>query len=74
MISQDRNAGQDLPPVPPEVLADAYDSLSGFIDAMDYDLAEMVLTSMKEYSLPEEDAKRFGKASAKSFWIWTGTG
>ena len=27
MISQDWNAGQDLPPVPPEVLADAYDSL-----------------------------------------------
>ena len=65
MISQDWNAGQDLPPVPPEVLADAYDSLSGFIDAMDYDLAEMVLSSMKEYSLPEDDAKRFKSLGEK---------
>ena len=65
MISQDWNAGQDLPPVPPEVLADAYDSLSGFIDAMDYDLSEMVLTSMKEYSLPEADAKRFKSLGEK---------
>lgn len=65
MISQDREAGQDLPPVPPEVLADAYDSLSGFIDAMDYDLAEMVLSSMKEYLLPESDAKRFKSLGEK---------
>lgn len=65
MISQDSEAGQSLPPVPPEVLADAYDSLSGFIDAMDYDLAEMVLSSMKEYSLPEDDAKRFKSLGEK---------
>ena len=35
------------------------------IDAMDYDLSEMVLTSMKEYSLPEADAKRFKSLGEK---------
>ena len=32
---------------------------------MDYDLSEMVLTSMKEYSLPEADAKRFKSLGEK---------
>lgn len=56
-ISED-NRADALPPVDADVLQDAYDSLSGFVDAMDYDLVEMVLNSMKEYSLPDEDEKR----------------
>ena len=63
-LSEDNKVGQK-PEVEQSVLADAYDSLSGFIDAMDYDLAEMVLNSMKEYTLPEEDEKRFREMGQK---------
>lgn len=45
------------PPVPPEVLADAYASLKEFTEQMDVDLMEMVLDSMKEYELPPDDAQ-----------------
>lgn len=63
-LSEDNSAGKK-PPVESAMLADAYDSLSGFIDAMDYDLAEMVLSSMKEYALPAEDEKRFREMGQK---------
>ena len=51
----------DLPDIPPEMLADAYAGLSEFADAMDYELARMVMDSVKEYKLPEKDAERFDR-------------
>ena len=45
-------------PIDPAMLADAYGSLKEFADAEDYDLAEMVLGSMKEFRLPPEDAEK----------------
>lgn len=41
--------------IPSAVLEDAYASLAEFAETMDVDMAEMVLVSMKEYRLPEED-------------------
>ena len=50
--SDDREkAGQD-------VIDDAYASLAEFAASEDYDLAEMVIGSMKEYRLDEEDQKK----------------
>jgi len=52
---------RELPPIPEDVLADAYGGLSEFVQSKDYELAHMVLESVKEYSLPVEDGERFKK-------------
>jgi HPt (histidine-containing phosphotransfer) domain-containing protein len=52
-------SSDDLPDIPKDMLADAYAGLSEFAQAMDYELARMVIDSVKEYRLPEEDEKRF---------------
>ncbi|MCR5397960.1 MAG: response regulator [Lachnospiraceae bacterium] len=49
----------DLPDIPGDMLADAYAGLSEFAEAMDYELARMVMDSVKEYKLPKEDDERF---------------
>ncbi len=51
----------DRPEVPAGKLADAYESMPEFIEQMDVDLMEMVLDSIEEYRLPEEDAKVIGR-------------
>ncbi len=53
--------GDDLPDIPEDMLADAYAGLSEFVQAKDYELARMVMDSIKEYKLPEEDEERFGR-------------
>lgn len=50
---------RDLPPASDTQIADAYAAVSEFAANMDYDLTLMVLDSMKEYSLPDEDSERF---------------
>ena len=50
---------EEKPPVDESALNDAYASLNEFIDAMDFDLADMVIKSMKDYKLPEKDDKIF---------------
>ncbi len=55
----------DLPEIPPEVLSDAYAGLAEFAGDMDYELARMVMQSVKEYKLPPEDKKRFDEISEK---------
>ncbi|MBE5846945.1 MAG: response regulator [Lachnospiraceae bacterium] len=52
---------RELPPIPEDVLADAYGGLSEFVQSKDYELAHMVLESVKEYSLPGGDGERFKK-------------
>ncbi len=52
-------SAEDLPLIPEDMLADAYAGLSEFAEAMDFDLARMVIDSVKEYRLPDEDEKRF---------------
>ncbi|WP_029321434.1 response regulator [Butyrivibrio sp. AE3004] len=51
----------EKPPVSEDALNDAYAALSEFIEAMDFDLADMVIKSMKDYKLPDADAKRFSE-------------
>ena len=51
--------GDDLPDIPSDVLRDAYGGLLEFAENMDYELAKMVVDSVKEYRLPSEDEERF---------------
>ena len=50
---------EEKPPVEPDALKDAYAALSEFIEAMDFDLADMVIKSMKDFKLPDDDEKIF---------------
>ena len=54
----------DLTPIPEDMLADAYAGLEDFSRSMDYELAKMVMDSVKEYSLPADDEERFGRIDA----------
>lgn len=60
-LSEEFGEKEDLPPIPEDVLKDAYNGLVEFSQVMDYELAKMVLDSVKEYSLPKEDEERFDK-------------
>ncbi len=44
--------------IPEEELKGAYEALGDVIPQMDYDTVEMILEQLKEYRLPEEDAKK----------------
>ena len=52
-----REASKDLPPVPEDTLSDAYAALNEIAEVMDYDTARLIMDSLKEYSLPDKDAK-----------------
>ncbi|WP_026494702.1 response regulator [Butyrivibrio sp. WCD3002] len=54
-------ADDDKEEIPQSSLNDAYQSLLEFCESMDFDLADMVVKSMKEYKLPEKDAKKFAE-------------
>jgi len=47
--------------IPEDVLADAYGALKDVIPQMDYDSVEMIIESVKEYRLPQEDEVRFSE-------------
>ncbi|MCR4909130.1 MAG: response regulator [Lachnospiraceae bacterium] len=57
-------SAEELPDIPADVLADAYAGLMEFAEMQDYELARMVVESMKEYSLPGEDRERFKEIQA----------
>lgn len=72
-LTPELGEAQGRPDIPPDMLADAYAGLSEFIDGMDYELARMVLDSVKEYKLPPEDEERFkGLEIYLSGMDWTG--
>ena len=48
----------DKPPVPEDMLSDAYNALKEFAPMMDYDAVEMVLSQLKEYKLPDADKEK----------------
>ena len=52
------DADDDRSPIDGETLAETYAALAECAGMMDYDTAEMALDALKEYRLPEEDAKR----------------
>jgi HPt (histidine-containing phosphotransfer) domain-containing protein len=68
-LVRDEEAGKDLPPVPPEMLADAYEALKELVPSMEYDGVEMVLSQLKEYALPESDAAKI-KELEKSLRVY----
>ena len=45
--------------MPSDTLEEVYQAIEEFSVAMDYDCVKMVMDSVKEYSLGEEDTKRF---------------
>ncbi|MBE7002960.1 MAG: DegV family EDD domain-containing protein [Ruminococcaceae bacterium] len=51
-------AADDRPPIDAEKLAEAYAAIAECTGMMDYDMVELALESVKEYSLPTEDRKR----------------
>ena len=55
----DKTADENKPPVDEAQLQDAYNALKEFCESMDFDLASMVVESMKEYKLPESDSEKF---------------
>ena len=59
------DTAEDLPDAPADIIEDAYNGLNEFAVAMDYELANMVLDSMKEYRLPDEDRDRFGRIRSR---------
>ena len=63
----DGESDDDRADVDPAMLADAYSSLKEFCDAEDYDLAEMVLGSLKEFKLPPDDDKRIKEIEKKLY-------
>ena len=56
---------EDKPPADEKSIADAYAALLEFSEAMDFDLANMVVESMKEFKLPAEDKKKFEEIAKK---------
>ncbi len=58
-LTPELGKGEDLPDIPADMLADAYAGLAEFAESADYELAKMVMDSVKEYKLPAEDEKRF---------------
>ncbi|MBQ4463885.1 MAG: hypothetical protein II915_05650, partial [Eubacterium sp.] len=55
------------------MLDDAYQSLQEFAQMEDYDLAEMVLGSLKEYRLPADDEIKIKEIEKKLYALdWDG--
>ncbi len=52
---------EEFPEIPETMLADAYASLYEFAQMKDYEMAKMVIESLKEYRLPPDDEDRFKK-------------
>ncbi len=64
---------EDLPDIPEDILEDAYAGLSEFAYSKDYELARMVMDSVREYRLPEEDKDRFDRIqNCLSVMDWDG--
>ncbi len=50
----------DRKEIPEDELKDAYEAIGELIPQMDYDSVEMIIGNLKEYRLPEADAKKIG--------------
>ncbi len=63
---------EEKEPIPDDILNDAYSGLKEFADMEDYELAKMVVDSVKEYKLTQKDSNRFEKieiALSKMDWV-----
>ncbi|MCR4605893.1 MAG: response regulator [Eubacterium sp.] len=69
----DESEEDTRPEIDPAMLSDAYASLAEFAKQQDYDLAEMVVNSMKDFKLPPEDETKFKKISEELYALnWDG--
>ena len=50
---------EDKPMIDADTLADAWEALKDMAEGMDYDSAEMVLESLRDYRMEEADEKAF---------------
>ncbi|MCR5310162.1 MAG: response regulator [Lachnospiraceae bacterium] len=57
-IKKEESDDSGKPPVPGDMLSDAYVALKEFVPMMDYDAVEMVLSQLKEYRLPDADKEK----------------
>lgn len=55
LLKEEEKKADNLPPIPEDELKDAYSALADVIPQMDYDAVEMILASLHEYKLPDED-------------------
>ena len=55
----------DRPEIPKDILTDAYGGMSEFAEIQDYELARMIVESLKEYRLPDSDEERFKRINSK---------
>ncbi|MCR5487812.1 MAG: response regulator [Lachnospiraceae bacterium] len=68
-----KEAREELPEIPEDMLKDAYAGILEFAGAEDYELVRMVMDSVKEYSLSPEDEARFAAIREKlSQMDWEG--
>ncbi len=64
---------ENLPEIPADILADAYDGMSDFVAVQDYELVHMVLDSVKDYRLPPGDKERFDRIKERLYQMdWDG--
>ena len=57
-ISADSSEDNDLPEVPESKLAGAYSAMREIVPQMDHEMMEMIISELKEYKLPAEDAEK----------------
>ncbi len=55
LLKEEEKKADNLPTIPEDELKDAYSALADVIPQMDYDAVEMILASLHEYKLPDED-------------------
>ena len=60
-IKEEEKKADNLPPIPEDELKDAYSALADVIPQMDYDAVEMILASLHEYKLPDEDENKMAE-------------
>ncbi len=65
ILSAVSEGSSDRPDISAEMLADAYEGLAEFAQMQDYELARMVVRSLKEYRLPEPDDERFKRINSR---------
>ncbi|MBO4617550.1 MAG: response regulator, partial [Lachnospiraceae bacterium] len=61
LLKEEEKKADNLPPIPEDELKDAYSALADVIPQMDYDAVEMILASLHEYKLPDEDENKMAE-------------
>ena len=58
-LKSEFKSDEALPEIPEAILSDAYAGLSEFAQMKEFDMARMVMDSVREYQLPPDDEDRF---------------